>query len=404
MDIGTGQQRVDWRAVALLAAVAQLLFSFRLGIPSKLVFDEVHYVPAARALLSLSGPVNIEHPLFGKELIAFGIAIFGDNPIGWRALSTLAGTATVLAVYAIALGLTGRGRPALFAGVLALTGNTVFVQARIAMLDGFMAAQLAGGLACLLWAVRGDFSWRRWLAGAVLLGLAVATKWTAAPYLMFASAGLALLGRGDTVRRVAVLGAVSVATYFATFLPAFFYNTNAMTLTQLIPFQLEMYARQTQVLPPHTYQSSWWSWPLMERPIWYFWEPSDGAQRGILMVANPALAWGGLIAVAACLWIAWGDKSKRLLAAPALWLGSLAMWAAVPKSLGFFYYYYPSTVWLAVVIAVTLDRIGETSKRHLDEYAGGLAIGLFTYFWPVLSAAATTTGAFHHWTWFESWV
>jgi len=35
----------------------------------------------------------------------------------------------------------------------------------------------------------------------------------------------------------------------------------------LLPFQAAMYAQQTQVLPPHTYQSSWWSWPLMIRPI-----------------------------------------------------------------------------------------------------------------------------------------
>jgi dolichyl-phosphate-mannose-protein mannosyltransferase len=33
-----------------------------------------------------------------------------------------------------------------------------------------------------------------------------------------------------------------------------------------------MYALQTQVLKQHTYQSDWWSWPLMIRPIWYFYE------------------------------------------------------------------------------------------------------------------------------------
>ena len=37
----------------------------RLGIPSQIYFDEVHYVPAARKLLAMES-VNSEHPMVGK--------------------------------------------------------------------------------------------------------------------------------------------------------------------------------------------------------------------------------------------------------------------------------------------------------------------------------------------------
>src|SRR3569623_622379 len=48
--------------VALLIGLAvEALFLWGIATPHKLVFDEVHYVPAARALLELSGPVNAEH-------------------------------------------------------------------------------------------------------------------------------------------------------------------------------------------------------------------------------------------------------------------------------------------------------------------------------------------------------
>ena len=100
-------------------------------------------------------------------------------------------------------------------------------------------------------------------------------------------------------------GVASIATYFATFAPAFFYQSNPMTLARLIPFQCEMLALQTQVLTPHNYQSSWWSWPLMLRPIWYFYEPDQGAMRGVLLIGNPVIMWTGLIAVAACWWAGW---------------------------------------------------------------------------------------------------
>ena len=64
-------------------------------------FDEVHYLPAARELLALDEFTNREHPLLGKELIALGIALFGDNPVGWRLLPTLLGT---LALFGAASG------------------------------------------------------------------------------------------------------------------------------------------------------------------------------------------------------------------------------------------------------------------------------------------------------------
>lgn len=410
---GMDVARRPWSIPLALAVVAQALFSFRLGTPSRFVFDEVHYVPAARALLALSGPSNVEHPLFGKALIAAGIALFGDTPIGWRALSTLAGTATVLSLYAVATLLTGRRRAGAVAGGLALVGNTVFVQARIAMLDTFMAALLAGGLALLLWALRSERRvWAKWLGGAALLGLAVGTKWAALPYVGIAGLGLVMLwwrrGLPPGLRplpALATLGGVAAAAYLLTFLPAFWYDREPLTLARLLPFQVEMYRLQTQVLPAHTYQSNWWTWPSMLRPIWYFYEPADGAQRGVLLIANPVVAWGGLVAVAACAWWGWTQRSLANFAAAALWVASIAIWAAIPKSLGFYYYYYPSTLWLAVALAVAFDRLDAAGRRGWDEWFGAFAIGLFAFFWPILSAAPLNgPGAFSRWAWFGGWV
>lgn len=405
--------RRPWLAPLGLALIAQALFSFRLGTPGILVFDEVHYVPAARKLLALSGPANVEHPLFGKTMIALGMAIAGDNPVGWRIMSTLAGTATVLAVWAIVRLLTGKPRPAAIAGVIAITGQTIFVQARTAMLDTFMTALLAGGLALLLWALKSDtLRWAKWLGGAALLGLAVGTKWAALPYLGFAGLGLIVLNwrRPKTVAlpifpALFALGAVAAVAYVVTFVPATLYATEPLNLLRLPQYHANMYALQTQVLPSHTYQSNWWTWPLMIRPIWYLYEPVAGVQRGVWLIANPALAWGGLVAVAACLWFGWRQRSLAAFAPAALWLGSIAMWAAIPKSLGFYYYYYPSTVWLAVALGVAFDRADPGARKYWDEWFLTLCLALFAYFWPVLSAAPLDgPGAFHRWTWFDRWI
>ena len=62
--------RRPWRWCALICAAFLALLWIRLHIPSKIYFDELHYVKAARVLLTMERPQNPEHPLVGKELIA----------------------------------------------------------------------------------------------------------------------------------------------------------------------------------------------------------------------------------------------------------------------------------------------------------------------------------------------
>jgi dolichyl-phosphate-mannose--protein O-mannosyl transferase len=54
-----------WWQVGLAGLFAVLVF-WHLGTPSKIYFDEVHYVAAARAMLE-GTLANPEHPLFAKS-------------------------------------------------------------------------------------------------------------------------------------------------------------------------------------------------------------------------------------------------------------------------------------------------------------------------------------------------
>ncbi|MDV3455459.1 phospholipid carrier-dependent glycosyltransferase [Sphingomonas sp. HF-S4] len=414
----------------LLGLAAQTLFSVHIDRPSRIMFDEVHYVPAARALLDLEGPRNIEHPLLGKELIGAGIMIFGDNPIGWRAFTSLAGTATVLAAFAFVWLLLGSMRPALVAAALTALNQTLYIQARTAMLDVFLGAFLLWALVVMLWAMRGTPGQvkRRWTGAAVLLGLAVGTKWAAIPYVALAGLAFILLrlrdarlakrpllsalsGKGQphwpglaTIPGLLLLGTVSIATYFLTFLPAFFYQQAPLTLAGLIPLQREMYALQTQVLQPHTYQSDWWSWPLMLRPIWYFYEWDQGAQRGVLLIGNPVIMWGGLLAVLACLWAWLRSRAIRPLAVALLWIASLAIYIVIPKSLGFYYYYHLSGLFLCLVVPVAFHHFDRGRDKGREEWFAFAALVAFVYFYPIIAASPLRDSqGFAYWMWFNSW-
>jgi hypothetical protein len=108
--------------------------------PGEAVLRRDPLLPAARAILALSHPLNPEHPPLGKEILALGIALFGDRPLGWRIMPALFGTLGLFAAMR-AMWFASASRFATIAcGVLLVTAFPLFVQSRIAMLDIFMAS------------------------------------------------------------------------------------------------------------------------------------------------------------------------------------------------------------------------------------------------------------------------
>jgi len=93
----------------------------------------------------------------------------------------------------------------------------------------------------------------------------------------------------------------------------------------------------------------------------------------------------------------------RLGVAAALWIGGFAIWAIIPKSLGFYYYYFLPAIWLSVVLAVAIDR-WRAVLRDWDEAYLVAAICLFVYFYPILTAGALAgPRSFLRWAWFADW-
>jgi dolichyl-phosphate-mannose--protein O-mannosyl transferase len=124
------------------------------------------------------------HPPAGKWAIAVGIRVFGFTPVGWRSAAVVAAATTVTAAYVGALVLTRRRAFAVAVAALVLGDGVVFTTGRTALLDGFVAPTVTVALVLALWLRE-----RGWRPGPVrgpkvaiglLLGLALATKWSAA--------------------------------------------------------------------------------------------------------------------------------------------------------------------------------------------------------------------------------
>ncbi|MEQ8772816.1 MAG: phospholipid carrier-dependent glycosyltransferase, partial [Erythrobacter sp.] len=317
--------RDPWLWCLIVPALFALLASVRLTVLSQPYFDEVHYLPAARALLEGGQYMNREHPLLAKELIALGIWLFDDGPLGWRIMPLVAGTIAVGAAMR-ALWHASLDRYATIAfGALLASGFHLFVQARIAMLDIFMAVFLSLAAWAFAAAIREPETGRwRLAACGVAIGCALGSKWNAIPLAMLP--GLAFFGarmsagrrrlltsrRGVPVPGVSLieafvwLGVVPLGVYALTFLPGYWLGTQfhpSPLAGELFPFGLvELHAEilelQKSVMAPHNYQSTWPQWVTNTRGIWYLYEFADGAQRGVLLIGNPLTMLLGLPALA----------------------------------------------------------------------------------------------------------
>jgi dolichyl-phosphate-mannose--protein O-mannosyl transferase len=417
----------------ILTGLFALLAGLRLAIPSAPYFDEVHYLPAARELVNLietghGGYPNREHPLLGKELIALGIWLMGDTPLGWRIMPLAFGTLALFASMR-ALWHAGRDRFATIAlGVLLATGFALFIQSRLAMLDVFMAAFLALAAWQFAGACREPETgrWRLALAG-IALGLAMAAKWNAIPLAVlpglsfFAarwSAGrrrLFLSRRGAPVPGITLveafvwLGIAPLVTYALTFLPGYglgeYLRPSPLAANGLIGLHREILDLQTQVLAPHAYQSNWPQWVLNTRGIWYLYEVVDGAQRGVLLIGNPLTMLAGLPALAWCLASgAWrGNWAK--LGAVIGYGASLGLWLIAPKPVQFYYHYFVPHFFLLAALALALSDLRRSARFGWSAWAvlAG-STGLFALFYKILAAMPlSSAGSFIKWAWIAGW-
>jgi dolichyl-phosphate-mannose-protein mannosyltransferase len=409
--------RLDLIALVSVLAVAAVIRMVNLTEPHQTVGDEGFYVRDACWYLSLSPSecgveeeITEEHPPLGKWIIAAGIATFGYNELGWRILPALAGVLTVAVVYLLGRKLFNSTVVAIVASGLMAIDFLHFVQSRIAMLDVFVTLF---GSASVLFAVyhldsthsvslppnRGVWGRHPWLLAAGLAsGAAIATKWSgvfsllAVVTILLWSEVVASRERGaakpirGAIESLAPsillsLVAIPLATYVITFVGRIDGALVELPWAQgswprsFLGLHVEgMLQHHLDYDGNHPYASAAWSWPLIKRPVVYYFSDSSGFYREVMALGNPLVWWTSLAALAFTGIQAWRRRGSQN-GESILMIGfacSYLPWLflTITRSLTFIFYILPTVPFMCLAL-------GYISERLWRWRTGRAAVGLF---------------------------
>jgi dolichyl-phosphate-mannose--protein O-mannosyl transferase len=350
----------------LVAVVAGILRFWRLGSPHDLIFDETYYAKDSWSMLRLGYegtwpdrkiadpqilahpqviPLSdagsfVAHPPMGKWVIGLGEWLFGLEPFGWRFMTALLGTLSVLMLCRIGRRLFRSTALGCLAGALMTVDGLHLVMSRTALLDLVVMFFALAAFGCLLvdrdkararlaaalpvgpdgfarpdahtgaHAGTGLRPWR--LAAAFFLGLAAASKWNGLYFLVFFVALTVLWDVAS--RRVAgahhpyravlrkdlgwstlSLVPVAVLTYLATWTGWFLSDKGydrhwaddrgglwswiPAPLRSLWHYEHAVYQFNIDLHAWHRYKSNPWSWLVQGRPVSFYYD-APKAQDG----------------------------------------------------------------------------------------------------------------------------
>ena len=433
----------DYRWAAALAIAFLALALFRLEAPAGALFDEIFHARSGMQLAAGHMPSELTHPPLVKDFIAASIRLTGvpidaeaHRPISggplnlpgevvraWRLPSVVAGALAVGLVYLLALALLGcRWQAGAAAALLALDG-CFFVHARLAQTNVFeVAFVLAAALGAWQAAATGK---DRWLVLAGLaVGGAMACRWSSASSILVLGAWLAWRWRdepGRLVRLAAAWTVLPLAVYAAAYAPLVAAEGSLVSPARwwvvLVESQFLMYSFHAGIAEVHAYQSPWWSWPLMMKPVWYgFWIKSPTV-TGVWAIGNAAVWWASVPALAAAAHA--GRKGQAGLGFVALLgFGAWLAWAVQPRSLTFMHYYLTTIPFACIALA----GIGGAWWRGVG-VAGGpaalegaaarvvvcgfavAAVAWFAFYYPLLSAWPVSETVLKTHVWFgDAWL
>lgn len=455
-----------WLGLLGLWGVALGLRFWGLDRFNTLVFDEIYFAKFGHNYLTHTSFFDA-HPPLGKYLIAIGIWLKGYNPWGYRWMNALIGSCIPLILVGIGYQLTRRYSFALLAGVFAVLDGLLLVESRYGLINVYLLTFGLLGQWFVLLSSRKPQGWQHWLwltLAGLSFGAAAATKWNSLGFLLgiYLCWGLLRLSRWgqqgstkqmplDSLRRLSIfklfifIPLVGALLYRLVWIPHLLQNPE-YDFGQ-VHEQMYGYHRRVGNGPDiHPYCSNWMSWPLMLRPVSYFYQraaslseampivgpplPAEKANYvySVYAMGNPLLWWGTTVAIILILGLGlwqgglWLNRrmqnaepsplSLHIQDQPVLiyiatsYVANLLPWLSISRC-AFLYHYMPAYLYASLALAWLVEGWFKSSWLSLKIVAGTVVLFSFAsfFFWlPFYLGLPLSLEAWQLRIWLQSWI
>ncbi|SET00752.1 phospholipid carrier-dependent glycosyltransferase [[Clostridium] polysaccharolyticum] len=411
-------------------------------------FDEIYHARTAYEFIHGLPTYEYTHPPLGKVIMSIGIRLFGMNPFGWRIMGILFGIGMVPVFYAFSRRMFKETWIASVSTILFAFDFMHFSQTRIATIDVFVTFFIIASYYFMYRYYKTSFydtSLKQTfvLLGCcgVLMGCQMAAKWTGV-YAAFGLAVIFFVTLGKRYREFlyakkdmygstngiehqyivknfvpyawktvlfccVVFVIIPAVIYTLSYIPFQDYDGTKGLVARMLKNQQNMLNYHKGVTESHPFESRWWQWPIMYRPIWYFSGSVSGTvSEGISAFGNPAVWWAGIPAFFVLIQRAFRKKDKMAVFLIAGYMSQYLPWVFVGRTT-FIYHYFTSVPFVTLMVAYCLYLLVKEKKWNkgiVFAYAA-VACVLFVMFYPVLSGQPVNREyVFHFLRWMDSWV
>jgi len=393
--------------IAITALGAFLRFT-RLNIPNEIYFDEIYYVKAAKEYLKFLPDTNWMHPPAAKMIMAMGIGVFGDNSFGWRAAGALLGTLSIYLIYLLSRRLFKSNFAASFAAFLLAICPLNIAVSRIALLDIYVSFFTLLGFYFLYLYLDLENNPKAYLVSAIIsFAVSSACKWSG----IFGIIGALIIlvyykykehrVKDNFALILFLFFILTAAVYLASFIP-FFVQKNG--IAKFITYHVNSIKFHYEPEFKHVYLSKAWSWPLLIRPIWfYFKDFTPEKYIGIICMGNPFIWWSFIPFYFYIIFDFIKIKKPELFFIICGYFSLYAFWFIALKG-GFFYYMAPASIFMYLTITYALNKLWKNNQKYPAVIYLYLACAFFVLFSPIVIAVPVTKTYFYKLMWFKSWI
>lgn len=417
-------------SVKAMNTKAQVLIDESKTVPKEIsylnstYFDEIYFARTAYEYANELPAYEWVHPPLGKLIMAVPIKIFKMAPFYYRLMGNIAGILMIPVLYIFAKRMFKKTKYAAIASLLLALDGFHFVQTRMATVDSFLVLFLL--LAFLFMyeyfllprETRLHKKLIKLFLSGLFMGLAISVKWTA----LFGALALAILffihffknyntkelwkGHGKDIIIYCVLFffIIPVVIYLSCYLlfpNMYYFQTDSFQNIGLI--MKNMFSYHSSLKDDHAFYSSWYTWPIMLKPVWYYVKYAGELKGTISGFGNPIVWWIGALGMVYMIYKTI-RKEKNAFFLLLTYICMLISYVGISRGM-FLYHYFPAFPFTILAATYLIKDITEKTKKNYI-YLGILilVIFFFIYFFPILTGELTDVNRIERLKWFSTWI